>query len=213
MKVLPIIFSLLVSFGFSQGMDPSVFSLNGSTGINGCQIHGDSYSGYDKGGLFVGVAVNAKLNNRSSFDLGFYFSQKGARHNANPEKGDYTSYNLRLNYLDMPLLYRLQLNRRFYITMGPSIAYLISSKEEIDGPNATGETTFNKFELGINAGLGALIKNKFTLELRTSNSILPVHDYGVPSTVYYPNPIAQFFNQGLYNNILTLFVTYKINKH
>lgn len=165
--------------------------------------------------MFAGFAVNAEISAISNFELGFYFSQKGARHNSNPNKGDYSSYYLNLNYLDMPLLYRLNAGKRWFLTLGPSVGYLISYKEVIDGSNMTGQpggNDFEKFEVSVNAGLGARLKSGLEMELRTTNSILPVHNYGVGhSNVYYPNPIAQMFNEGFYNNILTLFISYKFN--
>lgn len=218
-RLLKIILGVLVcipSLKAQTAVPGSIFTLKGSLGINGCQVHGDSYSGYDKGGLFAGLAVNAGLSKMHNFELGFYFSQKGARHNAQPNKGDYNSYNLRLNYLDMPLLYRLNVNKRWFITLGPSVGYLINYREVIDGGDVTGTpqgNDFEKFELSINAGLGAKIRSGFEIELRTTNSLLPVHDYGVgTSNVYYQNPVAQLFNEGFYNNILTLFVSYTIKK-
>ncbi len=181
-------------------------------GLNGCQIHGDNYSGYDKAGIFAGIAVNASLNQKISFDLGFYFSQKGARHNQNPEKGDYSYYRVNLNYIDMPLLFRYHLNSIYFISMGPSMAYLIDYKEENERGDWTGVYKFNKFETGINFGLGRKIKERFLVEVRSSNSITPIRNYGILATqVFYPNAVARFFNKGLYNNILTLIVSYKIN--
>ena len=56
---------------FSQDNSKSVFTLKPTLGLNGCQIHGDNYSGFDKLGLFGGVAVNARLNNKLSLDIGF----------------------------------------------------------------------------------------------------------------------------------------------
>jgi hypothetical protein len=195
---------------------PSIFTLKFNLGINGCQVHGDTYDGYDKGGLYAGLGLNMSFSKVHQGEIGFVFSQKGARKNSNPSKGDYDSYYLNLNYLDMPLLYRLNLNKRWFITLGPSVAYLISYREMDDGTDVTGTAMgneFNKFELAVNAGLGARIRNGFEVELRTTNSILPVHDFGPgASNVYYQNPVAQLFNEGFYNNILTLFVSYTIKK-
>src|SRR5688572_16941267 len=98
-----LVFILLLVAGIlrSQDNNSGVFSLKPSVGVNGCQIHGDSYSGYDKVGLFGGIAVNSRLKNeRTSLELGFYFSQKGSRHN--PTKNDPSFYRLHLNYLDLP---------------------------------------------------------------------------------------------------------------
>lgn len=190
----------------------SVFALKPSLGLNGCQIHGDNYSGYNKLGAFGGIAVNAKLKNKASFELGFYFSQKGARHNSNPAKGDYSFYHVTLNYLDIPLSFRFNVNPKYFITLGPSIAYLISYKENINYTDFTGQYPFNKFETGVNIGLGRKIKDKFFVEVRCSNSVTSVRDYGVlANKVFYPNPVARFFNKGFYNNILTLMISYNIN--
>jgi hypothetical protein len=202
---------LLACSSVAQNPDP-VFTMKPSLGFNACQVHGDSFSGYNKFGGFGGIAINARLSEKISLELGFYFSQKGARHNQDPDKGDFTFYRLNLNYIDMPLSFRYQLNPAYFITLGPAVAYLLSYSEENELSNITGQYEFNKFETGINIGLGRKIKNKFYVEVRSSNSIQPIRGYGVrASGVFYPNPVARFFNQGLYNNILTLLVTYKLN--
>ena len=197
----------------SQNEIKSVFSLNPALGLNGCQIHGDSYSGYDKLGLFSGIAVSAYLNKKLSLDIGFYFTQKGARHNPVPSKGDFSYYRVNLNYVELPLIAKYQLNSVYFASIGPSLAYLINYNENINYVDFTGYYQFNKFETGINFGLGrSIIKNKFLLEIRSSNSFMPIREYGqIANLVFYTNPVARFFNKGLYNNILTLIVSYKIN--
>lgn len=180
--------------------------------MNGCQIHGDSYSGYDKIGFFGGVAVNAFLKKKLSAELGFYFSQKGSRHNPNPKAGDYSYYRVNLNYIDLPLLLRYELNSNYFVTAGPSLAYLVSYKEVINYADMTGYWRFNAIEASVNVGLGRKIKDQFYVEVRCTNSIIPVRDYGrVANLVFYPNPVARFFNKGLYNNLLTLLVCYKLD--
>lgn len=216
-KIPIVLLALLLLFSkIITAQTPSLFTLKLNLGINGCQVHGDTYDGYNKGGLYAGLGLNAAFSTVHQAEIGFVFSQKGARKNSNPSKGDYDSYYLNLNYLDMPLLYRLNLNKRWFITLGPSVAFLINYREIDDGGDVTGTpmgNNFEKFELAVNAGLGAKIKSGFEIELRTTNSILPVHNYGVGSSnVYYQNPVAQLFNEGFYNNILTLFVSYTIKK-
>ncbi len=212
MKFLFFIFFISSSHFFSQQIKENIFTLKPALGINASQIHGDSYNGFNKLGLFAGIAVNAYLNTKSSFEIGFYFSQKGARHIPNPVKGDFNFYFLNLNYIDLPISFRYNLNKDYFITLGPSVAYLINYYEEINYANYTNSYPFNSFEYGVNFGLGKKIKDKFFVELRTSNSFLPIRDYGaIASHVYYSNIIAQTFNKGFYNNILTLFLSYKIN--
>lgn len=205
-------FILILFSTILRSQTNSVFTLKPSLGINGCQVHGDNYSGYNKVGAFAGLAVNARLKNNSSFELGFYFSQKGARHNSNPAKGDYSFYHVTLNYVDLPLSFRFNVNPKYFITLGPSVAYLISYKENINYTDYTGQYPFNKLETGVNVGLGRKIKDIFYVEVRCSNSITSVRDYGVlANKVFYPNPVARFFNKGFYNNILTLMFSCNIN--
>jgi hypothetical protein len=212
MRFLPLIFLFCCTSLFSQDNRNNVFTLKPALGLNGCQIHGDSYSGYDKLGLFAGIGINARINERTSFELGFYFSQKGSRHNPNPKIGDYTYYRVNLNYIDLPLSLRYEVNTKYFVTLGPSIAYLFSFNENINYTDVSYLYTFNKLETGLNIGLGRKIANKFYVEVRCSNSILPIRNYGITGNLIpYTNAVARFFNKGLYNNILTFFVAYKLD--
>lgn len=210
-----IIFYIFLFFSIvlkSQNNSEDVFTLRPALGFNGCQIHGDNYSGYDKFGLFGGTSVNAKLSAKASLELGFYFSQKGARHNQNPIKGDYTFYRVNLNYVDLPLMFKYQVNPTYFLSAGPSVAYLINYREDNEVGNWDGVYPFEKREYGVNFGLGRKVKDNFCVEVRSSNSFSPIRKYGILATqVFYPNAVARFFNKGLYNNILTLVVSYKLN--
>jgi hypothetical protein len=210
-----LLLALIVCFYFNgkSQTQPSIFTLKPAIGINGCQVHGDSYSGYNKLGVFAGLAVNAKLKEKTSFELGFYFSQKGARHNPNFKTGDYSSYNLNLYYVDLPLSLRYQATKSYFLTAGLSFAYLITYKEEILNADMSKYSRFEKTETGLNFGIGKQLKKGFSIEVRSCNSITSVRRYGIAATgVYYNNPIARFFNKGFYNNLLTIFAAYQLSQ-
>lgn len=204
---------IFVLFSFSliaQESSNNIFSFKPALGLNFCQVHGDSYSGYDKLGVFIGGSVNGRINKKLSAEMGIYFSQKGSRHNPNPKIGDYSFYRLNLNYIDVPISCYYKLNDHYFASLGPSIAYLVNYSENINYTDMTGMFKFNPVEVGLNIGLGRKIKDEFYVEVRCSNSISTVRSYGVVSNVFYPNPVAQFFNKGFYNNVITLFVCYQI---
>lgn len=187
-----------------------VFTLKPVIGLNGCQIHGDSYSGYDKVGLFVGAALNARLTDKYALETGFIFTQKGARHNSNPKAGDYSFYRVNLNYLEMPLLFRMMVNSKYFLTGGASLAYLISYTEATETGSWNGVYPFNKLEVSVNAGLGYEYNKRIAFEVRSNNSVAPIRSYGrIANLVFYPNPVARFFNKGLYSNLVTLIISYK----
>ena len=210
------LFPILLLFSFilkAQDNTRSIFTLKPTLGLNGCQVDGDSYGGYNKLGFLAGIAVNTRLGKRTSFDIGFNFSQKGAKHNPVPNKGDFSYYRVSLNYVDIPLLLKYHLNPVYFVTLGPSVGYLISYSENKNYVDYTGMYPFNKFDTGFNLGLGRkMLKDKFFVEVRSSNSFLPIRNYGpIANQIYYPNIIAKFFNKGLYNNVLTLMFSYKID--
>jgi hypothetical protein len=205
------IFFIFISVSYSQNVNDNVFSLKPSLGINVCQVHGDNFSGYNKPGIFGGLAINAQLNEKLSLELGFYFSQKGAWKSVTKTSQEY--FRLNFNYIDLPLSLRYMVNNRYFITAGPSLAYLINYNVNYNFTNISSDYTFKKYEVGVNIGLGRTIVNNFSVEVRCSNSIVSVMDYGVnKSTIFYPNAVARFFNKGLYNNILTIMLTYKLDK-
>jgi hypothetical protein len=111
--------------------------------------------------------------------------------------------------VDIPLMLRYNVNDNYFLTGGPSMAYLAGYREESNFLNTNG--VFRKYEVGINVGFGRYLKNQWLIEIRSSNSITTVRDFGMPSNFYYPNPVARFFNKGFYNNILTFFVAYRLN--
>lgn len=197
--------------GAQDSPTQTIFCVKPSLGINGCQIHGDSYSGYNKLGVFAGLSVNARITEKTSLEMGFYFSQKGARHNENPKAGDYTALLINLNYIDIPLSLYYKLPRDYFVSAGLSFAYLVNYYESVNKADYTGLYHFNKFEYGLNGGIGKKLNKRLYLEVRSSNSVSPIRGYGIAATgVYYPNAIARFFNKGLYNNILSAFFTYQI---
>lgn len=203
---------ILLCTAFVKAQQESVFSLKPGLGFTACQIHGDSYSGFNKFGTSAGISVSAALTKRASVDLGFYFIQKGARHNPNYEKGDYTFYRVNLNYLECPLLLNYKVNKDYFITLGASGGYLINYQEANEISDVTGLYPFRKTEWAVNAGLGrGLFKNKLQIEVRSNNSIAAIRPYGIRATsVFFPNPVARYFNKGLYNNILWVVLTYQI---
>ncbi len=188
-----------------------VFSLKPGLGFTACQIHGDSYNGFNKFGTSAGLSVSAAIKKRLSIDLGFFFIQKGARHNQNPEKNDFTFYRVNLNYLECPLMFNYKLNKDYFINLGASAGYLINYQEANELGDLTRIYPFQKSEFGVNIGLGRnLYQNKLFIEVRSNNSISAIRPYGIRSTVFYPNPVARYFNKGLYNNILFVLLTYHL---
>ncbi len=211
MRIKYLIFIILALFAISKAQTESKFTLKPALGITACQVHGDKYDGYHKLGFTGGLYLNALLKKKHSLEFGIIYIQKGARKNANPTKFDYTTYVLRLNYIEIPLMYRWQSNKFFY-TLGLSYGYLINYYEaSTDLGNYTGLYPFLKSEYSFNIGLGMMIKPQIGVEVRTNNSYLTVRPWQVGFVQpYYNNILAKTFSKGSYNNIMEVVLTYKL---
>lgn len=202
MKRLTLFFLLIVLVGASTDAVAQRFKAGVRAGIAGTQISGDQLGGFDKGGIVVGGLVKTELSEK--FDLGFeiLYLQKGSKKNAKPEQEDYTSYLLRLNYFEVPVLLNWKFSKRFSFEVGPTFGVLLSSYEE-DEFGEIPETEFREFksfELGVAGGLNVNVVKGFYFNLRGANSVLPVREH-VSGQDYR-------LNRGQYNSSLLFTVHY-----
>lgn len=145
-------------------------------GLVGSQVAGDTYSGFDKAGIFAGGYVSWDFTKRSALVLELEYFQKGSRKNPDAENNDYDSYLFRVNYVELPVLYQFKIDW-FKIEAGPSMGVLLGyfekSNEEVisdqDGYNKPAPVTFQ-----INLGFRFNITPKFGIIFRTNNSLFNI---------------------------------------
>ena len=174
-------------------------------GIVTSQVSGDDISGFHKAGILGGGFVNIKVGDSSAVELEILYVQKGSLQAQNLEKGK-PYYRLKVNYVEVPLLYKFRI-RRFTYELGASIGFLINSKvSDIYGeyPQGTPESRpFNKTETSVCAGLSYRIFNHFSLGWRFTNSVLPIRDHYSGATYR--------LNLGQYNTAMYLALRYDFN--
>ncbi|MFL5753286.1 MAG: outer membrane beta-barrel protein [Bacteroidia bacterium] len=203
--------SILFLFLFTGS---SVFSQNSekrfrtilSAGIVGSQVDGDTYSGYNKSGLYGGVYVNTAFDQKNELEFGITYIQKGARKNANPNKGDLSFYLFRTNYIEVPLMYKINI-KKFKLEMGLSYAYLFKYTEQ----NTYGyynDKKLKNYDACYNLGAGYKISDDLYVNLRYNYSFLPIRSYSTLTGVYLGNFWSRIFNRGLYNNDVVLSINY-----
>ncbi len=205
-----VFFILLIPFCF-LGQDKSgAFNLLLNMGVTPAQVHGDAYSGFHKVGFTGGVGVESVFSDKIKMSLSFLFIQKGARKNQNPQKNDFTSYYLNLNYVEVPLLLTYTSNNKYIFDLGVSAGYLINYYESTEIGNMTGNYPFQKFEYSVKVGLGYNINPKWFVNFRSSNSFITIRPNYTKQAIYYNNLLARLFNKGYYNNILEFTLGYRI---
>ena len=169
-------------------------------GLNGTQVTGDQLAGFHKAGIFAGIFVNHRAGRLGDFQLELNFTQKGSRKNAQPDKGIYDSYLMRLNYLALPVFYRFKIKEPLTIDLGFETAYLINAKEkDINGwiePDLS-VPYFKDFDFSIFAGLGVNLNDNLRFVFRYTYSIVPIRERP-PGNYYYG-----YWDAGQYNEVLT----------
>jgi hypothetical protein len=171
-------------------------------GVIGSQVAGDTYSGFNKAGIFAGAFVNLQVSPRSVFQMELEYFQKGSRRNPRPEKGEYDEYLFRANYIELPIFYQFVINDRFQVEAGPSAGFFINYFEE----RYEIEITKNppaKISMQINVGLYVAITQRLKVNIRTNNSLFNIRSDNATGDVW------RFWGYGQFHDSLVLSLFYQ----
>lgn len=184
----------------SQGQK-AVFSLGLTGALNTSQVSGDDLFGFNQFGAYGGLCLNAQMNEFKSFQFQIAFSQKGSRMPSNQNGNVYV---LRLNYIDVPVIYSLRFQknkiRNFHAEIGLVNSYLINYSERNFFGAVTPARAFKKYEGSLLLGLGYWLNQGTYFSLRLVNSLLPIRDHMSGATYY--------FNRGQYNTVVQFSLNY-----
>jgi hypothetical protein len=180
---------------------------NGGTmgGLVSSQVAGDGYSGFKKAGVFVGAFVNLDISDKSAFQMELEYFQKGSRQNREPEKGIENSLLLRLNYIELPVLYQYKFSERFKVEAGPSLGFNVGYFERADEDVISDQPDYNKpasVSFQINVGLYIYFLDNLAVNIRTNNSLMNIRSRNATGDV------RRFWDFGQYNDALVLSVYY-----
>ncbi|MFK7755787.1 MAG: porin family protein [Flavobacteriales bacterium] len=166
------------------------------------QVSGDGLGGFDKFGLSGGPFVRAEFSETSSVRMSILYVNKGSRRNANPDNGDFRTYVLKLDYLEVPILYNYTY-KSFRAELGIAPGFLINSVEIENGIERPFVQPFESLEFSVVGGVNYMFTENLFVNLRLSQSIIPVRK--APSVV---NPLS-FYEAGQYNSVIQLMFGYE----
>jgi hypothetical protein len=170
-------------------------------GINGANVSGGESTGFRQLGLNAGPFIHYSINENAGIRGEILFSQKGAKKQIRPEIGDLSFYSLRLNYIEMPLLFTFDHNS-FLFETGASTGYLINSMEEDISGRLNFQRPFNSLDFSGILGINYHFSDHFDMNWRISHSIIPVREHHLGSTFR--------LNRGQYNMALAFRLIYTI---
>lgn len=108
----------------------------------------------------LGFYVNVPVTNSLSIQPEFNFSRKGSELVYDNAFVSGTA-RFKLNYIEVPVLLKINLTENFNIHLGPYIAYLVdgqvtneSSNGNFDFEDNLSNDDFNKFDYGLSGGIG-----------------------------------------------------------
>ena len=125
-----------------------------------------SVKGDSRTGLVGGLSFNFPIQDMFSVELDALFTQKGTKVSFT-ERGFTDTTKVKLNYLDIPVLGKINLNGSapvgVHLLVGPSFNFRLSEKFDPDEDND--EDQFEKMETALVVGGGVHV-SKFRVELR-----------------------------------------------
>jgi hypothetical protein len=194
------LFLIIVFIAFSFSIKAQDFHGGVLGGVATTQISGDQLSGFNKAGLYLGAFVNRNFSQKSSMQMELDFIQKGSRKNPKPKINDYTTYLLRLNYIEIPVSYKYDVTSKATLEGGLSFGVLINSYEEANETTTLSGGEFDRTDFSWHIGGYYTLLENLRINIRYSNSILPVRDHSSGAT--------DRLNAGQYNSVLAFVFQY-----
>lgn len=200
-KILIIIFPIFcLSQEFNSGL---------SLGISTSQVSGDQLSGFNKIGPRISIFLNRKIN-WYYLQLELQYISKGSKKNISNDLDPYldntytsfiNNYRFHLEYLGIPISIKAKVKSNLSVETGSAINILTNQKEEIDF-YIDNSRKVNKLEYCFFIGLLWNINPNYYINIRASNSILPIRKHSSGQTYR--------LNKGQYNTTLSFSIYYKI---
>jgi hypothetical protein len=192
---------MTASFGMLQAQENVTTEFGIKGGLNMSNLYTDDAD--DENVLFgfnAGVYATLPVSDFVAIQPELLFTTRGSKLEYNNALIEGNA-KFKLNYIELPLLVRVNLTKNFNIHAGGYASYLVSSKvtgegsfnfeEEFDTDN------FNKFDAGLAAGVG-LDFNPISIGVR--------YNYGLTTIVKDGDDSSD-----LKNSNLSLYLSYKLN--
>lgn len=199
---------LTASFGMLHAQDNNV---NTEFGVKGGFNMSNLYSNDANDdnvlyGFNAGVYATLPISDFIAIQPEILFTTKGAELDYNNAFATGNA-KFRLNYIEVPLLVRVNITKNFNVHAGGYASYLVSSKVTGDGDISFDQEIntddLNKFDAGLSAGVGVDF-NPISIGLRYNYGLTTVGKERTVAGTTYTFPDAK-------NSNLTLYLSYKLN--
>lgn len=179
-------------------------------GLNVTQVDGDEVFGWHKFGGHAGVGAIVPVSDMFEFALEITFNQKGAYQKPQRE-GELTGeYKLRLNYLEVPVLFHFNDRDKFQVGVGGSWGRLVGVEEWEHGKKVTTTNINGPYDRNDFCVLGDVrfaVYKRLKFNVRYGYSLSKIR-----TRVYTPISGTTAWARDQFNNFWTLRVVYIFNE-
>jgi len=162
--------------------------LNNSTNVDNLETTNEFENDKEyRTGYHIGIVSNINLSEKFTINPEMLYSQKGYKNVSrvvytydaygNPLEYDESKYDVRLNYIVVPVLFGYEVVNNLYLYTGPEFGYLFNTNANFN----------NGFEFSLAGGTGYNI-GRFTIELRYIHGLSSLTT-DAQYTDIYGNPI------------------------
>lgn len=158
----------------------------------------DNFKTEFKPGFHAGIFVDIPVVDRLSFAPELVYSQKGFKTTTTGLIGGTREYTTTTNFVDIPILAKINATPTFHITLGPQVSFLTSTKTKFETANSSYEQTvkadnenLKKSLVGGVIGLGFDITNKVSINGRYALDLQKNNENGTSETPQYRNQVIQ----------------------
>lgn len=119
-------------------------------GLNVYNVKDDNESNYDsKSGLHAGLLAHIHLSKQWALQPELLYSGQGAKYTTGG-----TESKLKLDYINVPILFQYMFDNGFRLEAGPQIGFLVSAKTETNDVSVDVKDQLKGTDLGIGLGVG-----------------------------------------------------------
>lgn len=151
-----------------------------------------------KPGLNAGLFVDIPIVKQLSFAPELMFSQKGYKTSGNSVLGGPNEYTVTTNFIEVPILAKINPTSNFSIYAGPQVSFLVSTKEKFTTGSTSYENTIRndneklkKSLVGGVIGIGVGLSNQISLQARYAIDFQKNNENGSSETPIYKNQVIQ----------------------
>ncbi len=215
-----LLFSFLATMSFAQKFKAGLIAGFANTDVYGTDPQDVDFN---KIGFNFGAFVGLPLSEKSDIRFEMTFVEKGSyipppSDSTSVANGVFSSYRLRLNYINVPIIYshKFSFNMgktlvdKFAYEAGVNIGFLIHSDEDFNqqGPQPVFSqppfSAYSRYDFGALLGFSFRISDDLKFHFRYENSILPIRPHPGGATSYY----AGYYNSGQTNMAFIYTLSY-----